>query len=174
MKKITLPLSQEEINSLNAGDNILITGTIYTARDCAHKRLYEMIEKGDELPIKLQNQTIYYAGPCPTPKGKASGSCGPTTSGRMEKYAPTMLEHGLKCIIGKGDIGPNTVKAVVDTKGVYFCAIGGAGAYYGNCVKKNTLIAFEDLLSEAIYEFQVEDFPVIVGVDNHGGTIFNR
>ena len=172
MKKITLPLPKEELLALHAGDSVLLSGTIYTARDCAHKRLFELLDKDEAMPFQLEGAFIYYAGPCPAPAGKACGSCGPTTSARMNAFAPRLLDLGLGGIIGKGEMSEEVRKALVRNGAVYFAAIGGAGAMYGNAVKKSELVAFPDLLSEAVYRFEVEDFPLVVAMDAHGDSVY--
>lgn len=172
MKKLTLPLSEQERSALHAGDSVLLSGTVFTARDCAHKRIFELIDRDMPLPFALKDQFIYYAGPCPAPPGKASGSCGPTTSARMNSFAPRLLRLGLGGMIGKGEMSEEVKRALEETGGVYFAAIGGAGALYGNAVKKSELVAFGDLLSEAVYRFEIEDFPAVVAMDCHGGTVY--
>ena len=174
MKKITLPLAQADKTALRAGESVLASGTVYTARDCAHKRLIELIDGGNELPFPLEGAFIYYAGPCPAPAGKASGSCGPTTSARMNSFAPRLLNLGLGGIIGKGEMSEEVRSALVRNRAVYFAAIGGAGAVYGNAVKKSELVAFPDLLSEAIYRFEVEDFPLVVAMDCMGNSVYKN
>lgn len=174
MKKITLPLTQEEIRSLHAGEGVLLSGAILTGRDCAHKRIAEFLDRGEALPFTLAGATIYYAGPCPAPEGKACGSCGPTTSARMDAFTPRLLSLGLKGMIGKGERSPKVCEAIEKYGAVYFAAIGGAGALYGNAVKKSELVAFPDLLSEAVYRFTVEDFPCVVAIDGKGGNIYKR
>ncbi len=174
MKKLTLPLTEAALASLHAGDPVLLTGTIYTARDCAHRRIFELLDRGAPLPFDLKDAIIYYAGPCPAPEGKACGSCGPTTSARMNSFAPRLLDLGLGGMIGKGEMSEETREALVRNKKVYFAAIGGAGARYGNAVRHAECIAFPDLLSEAVYKFEVEDFPLIVAVDRTGKSVFSR
>ena len=174
MKKLHLPLSPEDIAGLHAGDGALLTGTICPARDCAHRRLFELLDAGKDLPIDLKNTYIYYAGPCPAPEGKACGSCGPTTSARMDAYAPRLLDLGLRGMIGKGERSDAVCEAIVRDGAVYFAAIGGAGALYGNAVQKSELVAFPDLLSEAVYRFTVKDFPCTVAIDCRGGNIYKR
>lgn len=174
MKKLSLPLSEEQKNSLHAGDCVLLSGTIYTARDCAHKRLFELLDADMPLPFSLKGAVIYYAGPCPAPAGKATGSCGPTTSARMNTFAPRLLDLGLGGMIGKGEMSDEVAKALKRNNAVYFAAIGGAGALYANAVKKSELVAFADLLSEAVYRFEIEDFPLVVAMDCHGGSIYRR
>ena len=174
MKRLTLPLSTETVSSLHAGDSVLLPGTIYTARDCAHKRLFALLDDGAPLPFDLKGAFIYYAGPCPAPQGKACGSCGPTTSARMNAFAPRLLDLGLGGMIGKGEMNEETRKALARNKGVYFAAIGGAGATYGNAVKKCECIAFADLLSEAVYRMEIVDFPLVVAIDSAGKSIYCR
>ena len=174
MKKLTLPLTDEVIKTLHAGENVLLSGKLLTGRDCAHKRICEMLDRGEELPFPLAGATIYYAGPCPAPEGKACGSCGPTTSARMDAYAPRLLDLGLRGMIGKGERSDAVCEAIVRDGAVYFAAIGGAGALYGNAVQKSELVAFPDLLSEAVYRFTVKDFPCTVAIDCRGGNIYKR
>ncbi len=174
MKRLTLPLSREERLSLHAGDEVLLSGVIYTARDCAHRRLFELLEQGKPLPFPLENAFLYYAGPCPAPEGKACGSCGPTTSARMNAFAPQLLRLGLGGMIGKGEMNEETARALKECGGVYFAAIGGAGAFYGNAVKKCDLVAFPDLLSEAVYRMEIEGFPLVVAMDAHGGNVYKQ
>lgn len=172
MIKLTLPLSEEQIKNLKAGDSVSITGTIYTARDCAHKRLCDMIERGEKLPFDLEGAFIYYAGPCPAKPGYASGSCGPTTSARMDAYAPTLLNLGLGGMIGKGEMSDEVRAAIKNNRAVYFAAIGGAGALYGRAIKKSELVAFPELLSEAVRKLDVVDFPAVVAYDCEGNSIY--
>ena len=172
MKKLTLPLTKEQIKCLHAGDDVTITGTIYTARDCAHKRLTEMIARGDKLPFDLSGAFIYYAGPCPAKPGYASGSCGPTTSARMDSFAPALLDLGLGGMIGKGEMSEEVKNALVRNTAVYFAAIGGAGALYGKSILKSELVAFPDLLSEAVRRLEVKDFPAVVAMDCYGKTVY--
>lgn len=174
MRKMALPLTREDISSLHAGDCVLLSGTIYTARDCAHRRLFELLDANMGLPFALNGAFIYYAGPCPAPAGKASGSCGPTTSARMNSFAPRLIDSGLGGIIGKGEMDDEVQRALVRNHAVYFAAIGGAGAAYGNAVKRSELVAFPDLLSEAIYRFEVEDFPLVVAMDCHGNSVYKK
>ena len=174
MKKIRLPLTEEEISGLKAGEGVLLSGTILTGRDCAHKRICEYLDGGENLPFDFKGETIYYAGPCPAPAGKACGSCGPTTSARMDAFAPRLLDLGLKGMIGKGERSGEVERSIVKNHAVYFAAIGGAGALYGNAVKKSELVAFEDLLSEAVYRFEIEDFPCVVAIDCNGGNIYKK
>lgn len=172
MKELTLPLTKEQIKNLHAGDSVLISGTILTARDCAHKRITEYISEGKPLPFELKGAMIYYAGPCPAKPGMASGSCGPTTSARMDSFAPTLLDLGLAGMIGKGEMCEEVANALKRNAAVYFAAIGGAGALYGSAIKKSECIAFPDLLSEAVYRLEVEKIPAVVAMDCHGGNIY--
>ncbi len=172
MTKITLPLTDHEKNKLHAGDCVLASGTVYTARDCAHKRLFALLDEGEPLPFPLEGAFVYYAGPCPAPEGKACGSCGPTTSARMNAFAPRLLRLGLGGMIGKGEMSEETRNAIKEKHAVYFAAIGGAGAFYGNAIKSCELVAFPDLLSEAVYKMQIEDFPLVVAIDADGNSIY--
>ncbi len=174
MKHLTLPLSEEETLSLHAGDGVLLSGTIYTARDCAHRRLCELLDQDKPLPVDLKKTYIYYAGPCPAPEGRACGSCGPTTSARMNAFAPRLLDLGLLGMIGKGEMSEETRAALVRNKKVYFAAIGGAGAQYAAAIRTSELVAFPELLSEAIYRFEVVDFPAVVAIDAHGKSVYDR
>ena len=172
VKRIHAPLVQEELTSLRAGDSVLLTGTLYTGRDAAHKRLCAMVERGEALPFDIKNQVIYYAGPCPAKPGDAIGSCGPTTSYRMDAYAPMLCDLGLIGMVGKGQRGEAVVKAIQRNGGVYFAATGGAGALIASSVKSARVIAFEDLGTEAIRELQVENLPLIVAIDAFGGNLY--
>lgn len=172
MKELTLPLSKSAAAELRAGDSVSLTGVILTARDCAHKRIFQILEEGKPLPFDLKNAVIYYAGPCPAKAGTASGSCGPTTSARMESFAPALLDGGLGAIIGKGEMNDAVRDALKRNGAIYFAAVGGAGALYGSAIKSSQCIAFEDLLSEAVYRLEVENFPVIVAYDAAGGSIY--
>lgn len=172
MKKLTLPLSKSEVSALKAGDNVSLTGVILTARDCAHKRIFALMAANKPLPFDLKDAVIYYAGPCPAKPDRASGSCGPTTSARMESFAPALLDKGLGAIIGKGEMNGEVREALKRNCAVYFAAVGGAGALYGSAIKSSKCIAFDDLLSEAVYRLEVENFPVIVAYDCHGGSIY--
>lgn len=171
MVTLHLPKDIGKIESLKAGERVYIHGTIYTARDCAHKRLVEGIQIGN-VPIDLKDIALYYAGPCPTPPHRASGSCGPTTSMRMDSFTPTLLKQGVRVLIGKGERSTAVIDAITKYNAIYLAAIGGAGAMYGNCIQSSTLIAYPDLLSEGIYKLQVENFPCIVAVDCLGNSIF--
>ena len=171
-KIINTPLTNKAINDLKAGDRVLLNGIIYTGRDAAHKRLAELINKGEELPMDIKNQIIYYVGPCPAKPGQAIGSAGPTTSGRMDAYAPLLMEHGLKGMIGKGLRNQQVVDSIIKNNAVYFAAIGGAGALLAEAIKEAEVIAFPDLGAEAIYKLKVEDFPVTVIIDNEGNDLY--
>ena len=171
-KKIQAPISNEDANSLRAGDYVYITGTIYTARDAAHKRMYEALEKNQQLPIEMANNIIYYMGPSPAREGRPIGSAGPTTASRMDKYAPKLLNLGLKGMIGKGKRSQAVRDAIVRNGSVYFAAIGGAGAILSKCIKKSEVIAYDDLGTEAIRKLYVEDFPVIVVIDSEGNNLY--
>ncbi len=172
MKKLTLPLCEKDYAELRAGDSVLLSGDIYTARDCAHKRIFALLDCGEPLPFDLNGSFIYYAGPCPAPAGKACGSVGPTTSARMNSFAPRLLGLGLGGMIGKGEMSEETQRAIAEHQRVYFAAIGGAGAFYGNAVQKSELVAFPDLLSEAVYKLTVKDFPLVVAYDSLGNSIY--
>ena len=172
MKNLTLPLSKKTVKELHAGDSVLISGTILTARDCAHKRIFELLNSGKPLPFDLKDAIIYYAGPCPAKPDMASGSCGPTTSARMDSFAPRLLDLGLGGMIGKGEMSAEVLKAIERNCAVYFAAIGGAGALYGNSILKSECIAFPDLLSEAVYKLEVKNFPAVVAYDCHGKSIY--
>ena len=171
-KKITLPLTEEIAKTLNAGDRVLLTGIIYTSRDAGHKRMCEALAAGEDLPIDPMNATIYYVGPTPAKPGTVIGSAGPTTSGRMDAYAPTMMSVGARGMIGKGARLPEVVDAMKKYTGVYFGAIGGAGALLAKCIKSAKLIAFEDLGAEALRELYVEDMPLMVIIDSEGNNLY--
>jgi len=170
--KLTTPLSDEILETLHAGDNVEITGTIYVGRDAAHKRLVEALDRGEKLPADLKGQVIYYMGPSPTKPGQVIGSAGPTTSGRMDRYAPRLMEIGLKGMIGKGLRLPPVKEAMKKYKAVYFAATGGAAALISQRIKQAKVIAYDDLGAEALQELQVEDFPVIVVNDIFGGDAY--
>ena len=165
-KYITAPISDKVVEELSVGDYVYITGTIYTARDAAHKRLYESLIQGNEIPFELENNIIYYLGPSPAREGQVIGSAGPTTSSRMDKYTPLLLENGLKGMIGKGKRSEEVIESMNKNNAVYFAAIGGAGALLSKCIKKAEVIAYDDLGTEAIRKLEVEKFPVIVVIDN--------
>lgn len=171
-KKITTPLTQEKIKDLKAGESVSISGTIYTARDAAHKRLVDLIEKGEKLPFDVKDQVIYYVGPTPAKEGHPIGSAGPTSSYRMDSYAPKLIKEGLRGMIGKGKRNDEVVEAMKKHGSVYFAAIGGAAALTAKCVKSAKIIAYEDLGAEAIRKLEVEDFPVIVVIDAQGNNYY--
>lgn len=172
MKRIYLPLKKEVIEKLKVGDEILLSGIIYTARDQAHKRIAELLKSKKKLPFKLKGAAIYYCGPTRTKPGNIIGSCGPTTSSRMDGFTPSLLKAGLKAMIGKGSRSKEVIDAIKRYKTIYFITVGGAGAYLSKKVRKVRLIAFKDLGPEAIYEFTVRDFPAIVAVNSKGRTIY--
>lgn len=163
----------EMSEKLRAGDRVLLSGTVYTSRDAAHKRIVKMIEDGEELPFDLKGACIYYAGPTPAPEGLPIGSCGPTTSGRMDPYAPTLLDRGLAAMIGKGERNEEVCRAIERNHAVYLCAIGGAGALAAKCVESCREIAFFDLGCESVKEIVIKDFPLVVGIDCHSGNMFH-
>ena len=171
MKKITLPLTDETIKDLHAGDSVLITGSMLTGRDAAHKRLFELIEKGEPLPVDIDGEVIYYVGPAPAKPGHAVGPAGPTSSYRMDKYTPALLDRGLKGMIGKGARSQEVIDSMVKNGVVYFGAIGGAAALISKSIKKVETLAYDDLGTEAIYRFYVEDFPAIVVIDSYGESV---
>ena len=173
-KYITAPINDEVVNSLEAGDFVYISGTIYTARDAAHKRLYEAINAGESIPFDLENNIGYYLGPSPAREGQVIGSAGPTTSSRMDKYTPLLLEKGMKGMIGKGKRSQEVIDAMNKNNAVYFAAIGGAGALLSKCIKKSEVIAYDDLGTEAIRKLEVENLPVIVVIDNNKNNIYER
>ncbi len=171
---LTTPLSEEDVRKLRVGDEVYLNGVIYTARDAAHKRLVEMIQKGEELPFPLEGSVIYYVGPAPAPPGKPIGSAGPTTSYRMDAYSPILIEHGLRGMIGKGERGPEVVEAMKKYGAVYFAATGGAAALIAKSIVSAEVIAFPELMSEAIRRLEVKDFPVIVAQDSYGGNMYRE
>ncbi|MGI6046050.1 MAG: Fe-S-containing hydro-lyase [Eggerthellaceae bacterium] len=172
VKKIQTPLNRETIADLHCGDKVLITGTIYTARDAAHKRMVEALDRGEDLPVDWRNQIVYYAGPTPAPPGRIIGSCGPTTSGRMDTFTPRMLELGLAGMIGKGPRSKEVIQAIVDAQAVYFAAVGGAAALIASRIKDVSVVAYDDLGPEAIRRMVVEDYPCIVAVDSKGQDLY--
>lgn len=171
-KHISAPIIEDEVKNLKSGDYVYITGTIYTARDAAHKRMYEALKKGDNLPIELKNNIIYYMGPSPAREGRPIGSAGPTTASRMDKYTPDMLDLGLKGMIGKGKRSEAVKEAIVRNSSVYFAAVGGAGALLSKSIKNSEVIAYDDLGTEAIRKLQVVDFPAIVVIDSEGNNLY--
>ena len=169
---INAPISEEDAKSLEAGDYVYITGTIYTARDAAHKRMYEAALQGQKLPIDPKGITIYYLGPSPARENQVIGSAGPTTSSRMDRYTPTMLSLGMKGMIGKGKRSPEVIDAIKEHGAVYFAAVGGAGALLSKCIKKAEVVAYDDLGTEAIRRLEVEKLPVIVVIDRYGNNLY--
>ncbi|MDO8886424.1 Fe-S-containing hydro-lyase [Candidatus Oleimmundimicrobium sp.] len=172
MIKINTPLNNETICSLSAGDKVLISGVVYTARDKAHERFIEVLKKRDKLPVNLEGQVLFYAGPAPAKPGKVIGSIGPTTSGRMDLFTPYLLSCGLKGMIGKGSRSESVKKAIRENKAVYFVATGGIAALLSKHIKRAKIIAYEDLGPEAVYELELENFPVVVGVDCRGKDFY--
>lgn len=170
--RLTAPMSRETARSLHCGDTVLFTGTIYTARDAAHKRLVELLDRGEKLPFDPEGAVIYYAGPTPAQKGYAVGSCGPTTSYRMDAYAPKVIAAGSTGMIGKGKRDQGVVNAMKEYGAVYFAAIGGAGALLARCIKKAQVICYEDLGAEAVRRMEVVDFPVTVVIDAEGNNLY--
>ena len=169
---ITTPVTKEIASGLKAGDMVFLTGTIYTARDAAHKRMFEAIEKGESLPIELENTAIYYMGPSPARPGRPIGSAGPTTASRMDKYAPTLLDLGETVMIGKGKRSQAVIEAIKRNSAVYMAAIGGAGALLSKCITQSTVVAYDDLGTEAIRKLTVKDFPAIVVIDSDGNNLY--
>lgn len=172
--ELTTPLTKEKIKSLKSGDYVYITGTIYTARDAAHKRMSEALAAGEELPIDVKDQIIYYMGPTPAREGQVIGSAGPTTASRMDKYAPKLLNLGLSGMIGKGKRSQDVIDAIVLNEAVYFAAVGGAGALLSKCIKKSEVVAYDDLGTEAIRKLEVENFPAIVVIDRNGNNLYEE
>ncbi len=171
-RRITTPLKKEELVKLHSGDYVYISGTIYSARDAAHKRMYEAMEEGKDIPFDITDNVIYYLGPTPAREGQVIGSAGPTTASRMDKYTPRLLDNGLNGMIGKGKRSKEVIDAIVRNKAVYFAAVGGAGALLSKCIKKSEVIAYDDLGTEAIRKMEVEDFPVIVVIDSDGNNLY--
>lgn len=171
-KYVNVPLTDEAAGSLRAGDYVYLTGTIYTARDAAHKRMQEALDRGEQLPLDMKNNVIYYMGPSPARPGRPIGSAGPTTASRMDKYTPALLDLGLKGMIGKGKRGQGVKDAVVRNGAVYFAAVGGAGALLSRSIISSEVIAYEDLGTEAIRRLEVRDFPVIVVMDTKGNDLY--
>lgn len=171
-RKITAPIDKETARGLNAGDYVYITGTIYTARDAAHKRMHEALQAGKELPIDMKENIIYYMGPSPAREGQTIGSAGPTTASRMDRYTPALLDLGMGAMIGKGKRSKEVTDAIVRNGSVYFAAVGGAGALLSKCIKESVVIAYDDLGTEAIRKLQVENFPVIVVIDSKGNDLY--
>ncbi len=173
-RKITLPLTEELAKTLHAGDEVLVSGVIYTSRDAGHKRMCEALARGEELPFDPKDATIYYVGPTPAKPGQVIGSAGPTTSGRMDAYAPTMMSVGARGMIGKGARLPEVIDAMKKYSGVYFGAIGGAGALLAKCIKSAELIAYEDLGAEALRKLYIEDMPLVVIIDSEGRNLYEE
>ena len=171
-RHITAPLKKEDIDQLKSGDYVYISGTIYVARDAAHKRMDELLDKGESLPMELNNNIIYYMGPSPAREGRPIGSAGPTTASRMDKYTPRLLDLGLKGMIGKGKRTKDVVDAIVRNGCVYFAAVGGAGAILSNAIISSEVVAYEDLGTEAIRKLEVKDFPCIVIIDKNGNNLY--
>ena len=169
---MSFPADKAELSKLRAGDKLTVSGTIYTARDAAHKRLTELIASGEELPLDIRGAAVYYAGPTPEKPGQVIGSCGPTTSGRMDAYAPGLLDRGLAVMIGKGDRNAAVIDAIVRNGAVYLAAMGGAGALMGSCVKAARIVCYEDLGCEAIRELKVENMPLTVVIDSQGNDLY--
>ena len=174
IQNIISPIDNETIEKLTAGTQVLISGTIYVARDAAHKRLIEALDKGSELPFDIKGQTVYYMGPSPAKPGQVIGSAGPTTSTRMDVYTPRLLAAGLKAMIGKGDRSPEVKEAIKEHKAVYLVAVGGAGALLAKTIKQSEVVAYEELGAEAILRLRVENFPAIVANDIYGEDLFER
>ena len=174
MKNINVEQLKTLSPELRAGDKVMLSGVVYTSRDAAHKRITELIEAGKPIPYDLDGAVIYYAGPTGTKEGMVIGSCGPTTSGRMDKFSPDFLDRGLAGMIGKGERSQEVIDAIIRNNAVYFCAIGGAGALACKCIKSCEVIAFEDLGCESVKKLCIEDFPLTVAIDCHGGNIFDN
>ncbi|MBQ7060709.1 MAG: Fe-S-containing hydro-lyase [Clostridia bacterium] len=171
-KRIQLPITRESVREIRSGDACLLSGVIYTARDAAHKRLVELVEKGEPLPFDIKDATIYYVGPTPAKPGRVIGSAGPTTSYRMDAYSPTLIAQGETGMIGKGKRGPEVVEAMKKYGAVYFAAIGGAGALLSSCIKKAEIVCYEDLGAEAVRRLEVEDLPVVCVIDSEGCDLY--
>ena len=171
-KHITAPIDKETARTLKAGDYVYISGTIYTARDAAHKRMDETLQSGGGLPVDIKGQMIYYMGPSPAREGRPIGSAGPTTAGRMDRYTPRLLDLGMGAMIGKGKRSPEVIDAIVRNVAVYFAAVGGAGALLSKCITSSEVIAYKDLGTEAVRRLTVEDFPVIVVIDSRGNNLY--
>lgn len=174
MSKIYCDVSELCKKDIKCGDEVYLSGVIYTARDAAHKKMIELLEKGQEFPFDIKGASIYYAGPTETPPGAVIGSCGPTTSSRMDKFAPKLLDSGLMCMIGKGERSESVVQAIVRNKALYLCAVGGAGAYISNCIKSCEVVAFPELGCESVKRLTVKDMPTFCAIDAFGNDIFKR
>ncbi len=173
-RKISLPITRETARTIRSGESCLLTGAIYTARDAAHKRLVELVEKGEKLPFDIENATIYYVGPTPAKPGQVIGSAGPTTSYRMDAYSPTLIREGETGMIGKGKRSPEVVEAMKKYGAVYFAAIGGAGALLSSCIKKAEIVCYEDLGAEAVRRLEVVDLPVVCVIDSSGNNLYEN
>lgn len=171
-KYITTPITKEVTADLKSGDYVYITGTVYVARDAAHKRMIEALERGESLPVDIKDETIYYMGPSPAREGRPIGSAGPTTSSRMDKYAPTLLDLGCKAMIGKGKRSKEVIDSIIRNQAVYFAAVGGAGALLSKCIKKSEVICYDDLGAEALRKLEIKNFPVIVVIDREGNNLY--
>ena len=171
-KHINAPFTEEQTKELKSGDYVYISGTIYTGRAAAHKRMYEVMQNREQAPFSLENNVIYYLGPSPAKEGQVIGSAGPTTSSRMDKYTPLMLQNGVKGMIGKGKRSPEVIEAIKKNQAVYFAAVGGAGALLSKCIKKAEVIAYDDLGTEAIRKLEVENLPVVVVIDKDGNNLY--
>jgi len=172
VKTLSTPLATDQVRKLRAGELVLVSGTVYTARDAAHARIVAALARGEEPPFALAGQVIYYVGPCPAAPGKVIGSCGPTTSGRMDAYAPLLIEKGIKAMIGKGERSPEVVEAMRKHGAVYLATVGGAGAYLAGCVKQAHVIAYPDLGPEAVLRLEVEKMPCVVAIDSTGANLY--
>ncbi|MBQ2687768.1 MAG: Fe-S-containing hydro-lyase [Clostridia bacterium] len=170
--KITLPLTKDKVKELKAGDSCLLTGVMYTGRDAAHKRLFDLIKEGKKLPLDIKDSTFYFVGPTPKKEGEAIGSAGPTTSYRMDAYSPALIALGQTGMIGKGKRNDDVIKAMKKYGAVYFGAIGGCGALLSKCIKRSEVVAYEDLGTEAIHRLEVENFPVVVVIDSYGNNLY--
>lgn len=174
IKLLSAPLTREEIEGLHIGDEVLVQGTVYAARDAAHKKMTQALADGQDLPVRLEGQIIYYVGPCPAPEGKVIGSAGPTTAGRMDAYAPSLLQQGLKAMIGKGPRDEKVIAAMMEHGAVYLAAVGGAGAYLAQRIIASEVVAYPELGPEALLKLEFRDFPCIVAIDCRGNNIYAR
>lgn len=174
MRKIQLPIQERELLSLNAFDQVLLSGKLYVGRDQVHSRLFDLLERDEDLPIPLKGQAIYYMGPSPAPQGFPLGACGPTTSARMDPFTPRLLDEGLRVMVGKGPRSAEVVASIIQNRALYLQAYGGCGALYASTVRKVKILAFAELGPEALLELEVEDFPVIVAIDSKGKSVFTR
>jgi fumarate hydratase subunit beta len=174
MRRIQLPIQESDLLSLSAFDQVLLSGTLYVGRDQVHSRLFDLLERHEQLPLKLQGQAIYYMGPSPAPEGFSLGSCGPTTSARMDSFTPRLLDAGLRVMIGKGPRSVEVISSIIENRALYLQAYGGCGALYASKVKNVKTLAFAELGPEALLELEVEDFPVVVAIDSMGKSVFAR